>query len=86
MITTLALWNGGAPLIDPMDIHDLAWVTIVPLTLFVAIAYKSVRVPEATPRALIRQSLLMWVQTLAGMALLGAGIHVFLTYIVPFLR
>ena len=86
MLTTLGLWDGGTPLIDPMSAHGGVWVSIVPLAVFVALAYKSIRVREATARVLVVQTAKMAAQILAGMVVLGLGLHVFLEYVVPLLR
>lgn len=86
VMTTLGVWGGGTPFIDPMQIHSLVWITLVPLALLVSVAYKSVRVGEAAPRALVIQSAKMGAQILAGMLVLGVVIHIFLTFVVPFFR
>lgn len=85
-LTTLGLWDGGTPMIDPMQIHALTWVTIIPLAFLISLAYKSVRVGNATPQVIAQQTLKMGLQVLGGMAILGATLHVFLSFIVPLFR
>jgi membrane protein YdbS with pleckstrin-like domain len=31
--------------IDPMDVHALWWLTLLPIALFISMAYKAIRLP-----------------------------------------
>lgn len=60
------------PFIDPLELHDWWWVLIIPMSLFVSIAYKAVRLKTMDKFA--QQSLLMTAQIILGMlALAGAS-------------
>ena len=78
------LWQGGTPFIDPMNIHDQWWLTIIPLAFLVSMAYKATRVPELTH--FWRQVWLMTLQILIGLILFAFGVHVLLEWIIPALR
>ncbi|MCA9293788.1 MAG: hypothetical protein KDA20_08240 [Phycisphaerales bacterium] len=78
------LWQGGTPFIDPMNIHDQWWLTVIPLVFLVAMAYKGTRVQDLAHYW--RQVWLMTLQTLIGLILFAFGVHVLLEWIIPLLR
>jgi hypothetical protein len=85
----LGLWRGGRPFIDPMNVHELWWWTLVPLAFFVAVAYKAVRVaPTLRPmpwRPYVRGVVMMTVQVVVGMMLLAVALHVLIEMAAPLL-
>ncbi len=78
------LWQGGTPFVDPMNIHDQWWLTLVPLCFLVAMAYKGVRVIDLS--YFWRQVWLMTLQTLSFLIAFAFGVHMLLEWIVPMLR
>ena len=74
------------PFIDPLqipgfDLQQNWWLTLIPLALFVSMAYKAVRLPELT--SYWRQVALMTAQILVAMVALAAAIYVLVELIVP---
>ena len=76
-MTTLAY----TPFIDPLDLHDIWFVLIVPLAFGIALAYKAVRCGQA--KRYPRQVLMMTVQIVVGIALLGVASYIVLDKILP---
>ncbi len=73
------------PFLDPLPLHDLWWVTILPLALGISAAYKAVRIPEtdlATPRYL-RHVLSMTIQSIGAMLGIWVGLVLLIEFIVP---
>lgn len=79
------VWRGGRPFIDPMDVHSLWWWTLVPMALFVSIAYKATRASRVPSVDYAKGVGIMTVQVVAGMVLLAIGLHVLVEFIVPWL-
>ena len=71
------------PFIDPLNAHDWWFLLILPLTLFIAIAYKSVRVSEV--KNFWPNVLTMWVQTILGIAGLAVCAWVLIELVIPLL-
>lgn len=71
------------PFIDPINLHDRWWLTLIPLALGISLAYKAVRVKSFDTYA--REVLWMTTQIVGGMALLAALLYVFVDVIVPWL-
>jgi len=71
-------WRGGTPFIDPLDVHGTWWLTIIPLALFLSIAYKAVRAPSVEGIAFWRSVAILAVQIILGMVALAAALHIFL--------
>ncbi|MDX2131854.1 MAG: hypothetical protein SFY69_07370 [Planctomycetota bacterium] len=69
------------PFIDPIELHELWFVLIVPLALFLSLAYKAVRVPDLS--TLPRQVIIMTVQICFWMAALGLATYLFVQYVAP---
>lgn len=63
------------PFIDPLNLHDLWWLLLVPLALGISLAYKAVRVRDM--RDLWRQVLMMTVQIVVAMVLLAVASYLF---------
>ncbi len=62
------------PFVDPLDLHDVWWLTLAPLALGISIAYKAVRVP--TLEEFWKGVLVMTAQIIMGM--IGLGVLVYL--------
>jgi len=77
MVLTLAY----RPFIDPIDVHTLWYLLLVPLALGVSAAYKAVRVDEL--REFPRAVLVMTAQIVLGMIALGVLSYVFVQFLVP---
>lgn len=80
------LWRGGRPFIDPMDLHEIWWYTLIPLALFVSIAYKAVRVTDVPSVAYVKSVLMMTVQVAAGMVLLAVALHLLVEFVIPLIH
>lgn len=61
------------PLLDPLDLHESWWVTLVPLALGISIAYKAVRMADLA--RFWRDVALMTVQILLGMVAMAVGAY-----------
>lgn len=57
--------RGYRPFLDPLDLHEAWWYTLIPLALGISMAYKAVRLEDLS--RFWKQSLLMTVQTVLGM-------------------
>ena len=69
------------PFIDPLNIHRFWFLLIIPMGLFISLAYKSVRLPDL--RDLPKQVLVMTVQITLGMIALGAAAYLLVQFIIP---
>lgn len=67
--------------LEPLPIQDQWWLTLIPLALFVSIAYKAVRV--RTFRGFWAQVLIMTLQIIVAMIALAVAIYLFVELIVP---
>ena len=52
------------PFLDPIDLHQLWWVLILPMAFFTAMAYKAVRAPDMAQYW--RQTIFFALQVLIG--------------------
>lgn len=77
---TLIAWR---PFLDPLDLHTLWWLTLIPMALFVAMAYKAVRLPELDDYW--RSVAVMTVQIILAMIALAAALHLIIEFAVPLL-
>jgi len=78
-VTTL----GYTPFIDALGMHDLWYLLIVPMVLFIAIGYKAVRV--GSPREYPKEVVMFTVQVLVAMALLAGLFTLVITVLIPML-
>lgn len=69
------------PFLDPINIHEWWWVTIVPLAFGISMAYKAIRVK--TLDRYWMNVFVMTAQVVGAMILLAAGAHVVLEWLVP---
>lgn len=77
---TLIAWR---PFLDPLDLHTLWWLTLIPMALFVAMAYKAVRLPELDDYW--RSVAVMTAQIILAMIALAAALHLIIEFVVPLL-
>ncbi len=79
MIQLILLAN--RPFIDPIDLHRHWYVLLLPMALFLSIAYKAVRVDDL--KDLPKAVAVMTIQICIWMAALGASAYVFVQYLAP---
>lgn len=66
--------RGYRPFLDPMEIHEYWWLTLIPLALGISMAYKAIRLEDLS--RFWGQALLMTAQVVAGM--IGLAIAAYL--------
>lgn len=69
------------PFIDPIDVHRVWYMLIVPLALGIAITYKAIRVGDM--KQYPRQVLAMTAQVVGVMALLGLASYLLIQHVIP---
>lgn len=69
------------PFLEPMDLHGVWYLLLVPLALGMSMAYKAVRV--GTLDRYWREVLTMTVQIVLSMIGLGLAAYLFLMHVVP---
>jgi hypothetical protein len=69
------------PFLDPLDVHNHWYLLIIPMALFLSLAYKAVRLPDL--RDLPRQTLIMTLQVVFGMIALGLAAYLFVQHLAP---
>lgn len=72
-----AAWR---PFLEPLDLHALWWVLLIPLALGVSVVYKAVRVRDM--RRYWREVVIMTAQIVLAMILLGAAVYLFIEFYV----
>lgn len=81
MLSAFLAWR---PFLDPLSLNAYWWAFLVPLALGVSVSYRAVRMKDLSSlRAFARQVLVMTWQIVAAMVMLGAGVFVFLEYVLP---
>jgi len=70
----LTLAQGWRPFLDPVNAHPVWYLFILPISFFIAVAYKAVRVKTFT--GYWQSVLVMTVQIIAGMLALAAAFYV----------
>ena len=80
MIQTMLAWR---PFLDPLDLHEYWWAFLIPLSLFISIAYKAVRVPTLNGFALVVMK--MTAQIILGMLVLGAAAYLMIGFALPYI-
>ncbi|HVZ93930.1 MAG TPA: hypothetical protein VG797_05420 [Phycisphaerales bacterium] len=82
-VASPAAGHSYRPFLDPLDLHDRWWLTLLPLALGIALAYKAVRV--RTFDDYFKQVLTMTGMIILGMVASAAALYVFVQWIVPML-
>ncbi len=72
---------GYRPFIDPINLHDRWWLTLIPLAVGISFAYKAVRVKSFD--GYLKQVLHMSFMVVMAMVLLAAGLYLFVELVVP---
>jgi hypothetical protein len=71
------------PFLDPLNLHNHWFWTLIPLLMLTAMAYKGIRIVEFTPRRWLIQSAFMTAQLLILMAGLAIGLHLVVELFLP---
>ncbi len=79
------LWRGGRPFIDPMNLHQTWWLSLIPLAIFLSLGYKAVRAESVHHPRFLPSVALMATQIILGMVALAATLHILLEFAVPLL-
>lgn len=69
------------PFLDPLPLHQWWWLTLIPLSLFVSMTYKAVRLPDLAP--FWKQAFLMAAQMVLGMAGLAVMVYLAVEVLLP---
>lgn len=77
MLHTLA-WR---PFLDPLPLDHVWFLLLIPMAVFIALAYKGVRTPEL--KDLKREVVVMATQVVLGMTALGLASYLFVQHVVP---
>jgi hypothetical protein len=80
-LLTLAADLPYRPFIDPLDVSRHWYLLLIPISFFIALAYKAVRVSDV--KHLPKAVLFMTVQVVLGMAALGVGFWLLIEKIMP---
>lgn len=75
------------PFINPIDLHDHWWFTLIPLAFFISMAYKAIRIPNVDHfwPTYWKQVAIMTAQVVGGMVLLAVAVFLIVEFIVPIL-
>lgn len=71
------------PFLQPLNIHDWWWFAVLPISFFISMAYKGVRLRDISARAYWRQVLVMSAQVVLALVALGAAMFLCVEVIVP---
>lgn len=71
------------PFIDALPLHDVWYLLIVPMTIFLAIGYKGIRCTHLNRYP--REVIIFIVQILGAMALLAISFIVLVNFLIPML-
>lgn len=71
------------PFIDALPLHDVWYLLIIPMSIFLAIGYKAVRCYHL--KDYVREVVYFVVQILGVMALLAIGFTLFVNVLIPML-
>lgn len=69
------------PILDPLPADGVWWLLLVPIALFIAIAYKAVRVPRMQQFA--TSVIVMTLQILLGTVALGLAAYIVIEHLAP---
>lgn len=73
------------PFLDPLDLHNHWFWTLLPLLALTALAYKGIRVPVFRWQRWRIESAVMTVQLVLLMAGLAVGLHLVVEFLLPLL-
>ena len=69
------------PFLDPLHLDHFWFLLIIPLSIFISLVYKSVRLPDL--ERLPKQVLIMTLQIITAMIAMGIAFYFFVEYILP---
>lgn len=69
------------PFLDPLELHSLWWLFLLPLALGISVAYKAVRMP--TLDGYLRAVAVMTTQIVVAMILLGVASFIVIEFVLP---
>ncbi len=78
-MTTLAY----IPFVDALPLHDIWYLLVVPMSIFLAIGYKAIRCHDL--RRYPKEVLVFTAQILGGLALLAIAFTFVISYLLPIL-
>lgn len=81
MLDLLAQHQPWRPFLDPLNLHALWWLFLLPLALGISITYKAVRMP--TLDGYVRAVLVMTTQIVIAMILLGLASFLVIEFVLP---
>jgi uncharacterized membrane protein YqgA involved in biofilm formation len=71
------------PFIDALEIHDYWYLLIIPMTIFLAIGYKSVRCSDLSQ--FFKEVVIFTIQILGGLLVLAFAFMIVITMLLPML-
>lgn len=77
---------GYTPFLQPLDVHDQWWFLLLPMALFISMAYKGVRMRDLSARAYWRAVLVMCGQIVLALVALAIGLWVFVEHVVAWFQ
>lgn len=69
------------PFLDPLNLHNAWWLTLVPLAFGIAVVYKAIRVKSF--KGYWAQVLMMTVQIILGIIAISAGLFLLTEVFIP---
>lgn len=85
MLDATTIFTSGLawrPFLDPIDIHDQWYLTLLPLAFLIALTYKAVRLNTIGPRY-VKHVIVMTVQIVAAMIALAVGSYLLVLVVIP---
>ena len=81
-IPSLLAWR---PFLDPIDVHNQWYLTLIPLALLIAMTYKAVRL-NVIGAQYVKHVVVMTVQIIGAMAALAVASYVLVLVVLPLFR
>lgn len=72
------------PFLQPLNIHDAWWFTLLPMAFFISLAYKGVRLKSLEARSFWRAVAVMSAQIVVALVALAVGLWLFVEHVVPY--
>lgn len=83
MLSCALLTLAWRPFLDPIDLHGSWYLLLIPLSFFIAMVYRAVRVPDF--QGYWRKVLVLTFQIIVSMILLGLASYLIIQVVVPLL-
>jgi hypothetical protein len=74
------------PFLQPLNVHDVWWFMLIPMALFMSMAYKGVRLRELSARWYWRSVLVMTAQVVLALVALAVGMWIAVEHVVPWFQ